>query len=271
MAYTPIDFVNEVTELDEDNMNHLEDGVKKSYNVSLIAISSTAPSEYSVGDKYFNTTTNLIYTATATGWGETGETPISDIFYIVFSTTCIYAYNGTTLIRVGGNPNSIEAPIGGEIDYVGVVDPLDTRWLIEDGRELSRAEYAELFEIIGTTFGVGDGVTTFNIPKIEGLVTVGLKTTDTDFDEIGKTGGGKGSYLPIQLSNSGFLDVHKTTLTKGYPNWENYRINYTGSEATLSNESAWGTAMECVNNASGVSGNGNLQPYTVRNKIIRVK
>ena len=37
-------------------------------------------------------------------------------------------------------------------------------WLLCDGRAISRETYAELFNIIGTQFGVGDGSTTFNLP-----------------------------------------------------------------------------------------------------------
>ena len=40
-------------------------------------------------------------------------------------------------------------------------------WLICDGRELDREEYAELFAIIGTSFGAGDGKTTFNLPNFK--------------------------------------------------------------------------------------------------------
>jgi len=42
-------------------------------------------------------------------------------------------------------------------------------WLIYDGRELDREEYAELFAIIGTSFGAGDRKTTFNLPNFEEL------------------------------------------------------------------------------------------------------
>lgn len=37
-------------------------------------------------------------------------------------------------------------------------------WLICDGRELDREEYAELFATIGTSYGAGDRKTTFNLP-----------------------------------------------------------------------------------------------------------
>ena len=42
------------------------------------------------------------------------------------------------------------------------------RWLFCDGREISRTDYPELFEAIGTTYGEGDGTTTFNIPDRRG-------------------------------------------------------------------------------------------------------
>jgi microcystin-dependent protein len=43
------------------------------------------------------------------------------------------------------------------------------RWLFCDGRSLSRTKYKELFEAIGTRYGKGDGVNTFNIPDRRGL------------------------------------------------------------------------------------------------------
>src|SRR5690554_1315827 len=48
--------------------------------------------------------------------------------------------------------------------YAGKVPPTD--WAICDGADLPRARYARLFEIIGTSFGAGDGETTFNLPNI---------------------------------------------------------------------------------------------------------
>jgi hypothetical protein len=77
-------------------------------NIELIAVSDTEPAECSYGDKYFNTTDNLIYTAIATDtWSEDGEEPIEGIFYVVFGEQSSYAYNGTTLISVGGGTEDI--------------------------------------------------------------------------------------------------------------------------------------------------------------------
>lgn len=47
-------------------------------------------------------------------------------------------------------------------------------WLLCDGQAVSRTDYAALFALIGTNFGVGDGVTTFNVPDYRGKFLRGL-------------------------------------------------------------------------------------------------
>ena len=70
-------------------------------------------------------------------------------------------------------------------------------WLIADGREVSRTTYAELFAAIGTTYGAGNGSTTFNLPDMRGKVAVGRDSADTDFNALGKTGGAKTHTLTV--------------------------------------------------------------------------
>ena len=41
-------------------------------------------------------------------------------------------------------------------------------WILCDGRTLSRIDYSDLFEAIGTQYGEGDGTTTFNVPNLSG-------------------------------------------------------------------------------------------------------
>jgi len=57
-------------------------------------------------------------------------------------------------------------PAGSLIDYAGTVEP--SGWLLCDGRAVSRTAYASLFSALGTSYGVGDGSTTFNIPDFRG-------------------------------------------------------------------------------------------------------
>lgn len=54
-------------------------------------------------------------------------------------------------------PVGIIAPFGGSTAPAG--------WLVCDGSAISRTTYADLFAVIGTTYGPGDGSTTFNLPE----------------------------------------------------------------------------------------------------------
>ena len=69
-------------------------------------------------------------------------------------------------------------------------------WLLCDGSLLEQSDYPELFEVIGTTYGYYSR-TDFRLPDIRGRVPVG-KSTDTDFNELGKTGGEKEVTLTVE-------------------------------------------------------------------------
>ena len=66
-----------------------------------------------------------------------------------------------------------------------------TSWLLCDGTAVSRTTYAALFAVISTTYGTGDGSTTFNVPNLKGKVPVGRDSADASFDTMGETGGAK--------------------------------------------------------------------------------
>lgn len=65
-------------------------------------------------------------------------------------------------------------PPGALLAYAGGTAPAG--WLIADGSEISRATYPALFEAIATTYGGGDGSTTFNLPDLRGRIPVGVGT-----------------------------------------------------------------------------------------------
>lgn len=104
-------------------------------------------------------------------------------------------------------------PVGSIQAFGGTVEP--EGWLICDGREVSRTTYAELFAIIGISFGEGDGVNTFNLPDLTGKFLRGVsKNADgTDRPESdpdrdyrtsingGSSGNNVGSYQADELKN----------------------------------------------------------------------
>lgn len=259
--------VNAINKVRDVDMNELKEVINDNETKVLLAVSSSAPATCDTGDIYFNTTDNLIYTATATDtWGSTGVAPTSNTIYLELTNQTAYAYNGTTLVSVGGGASG-----GGETLPIGTVLEFPTTdstkvpdgWLFCDGSAVSRTTYADLFAIIGTSFGAGDGSTTFNLPTKEGLVSVGIKSSDTDFDTIGETGGSKElqqhNHTLQDDNGNNFLGLISSAYT-GNNGW-----NVTNA-SSISNG---GTLLGRTTKNAGTGNSGNLQPYTVTNYIIK--
>ncbi len=91
--------------------------------------------------------------------------------------------------------SALLVPPGSVSAFAGISVP--GGWLNCDGSAIDRTIYADLFAAIGTTFGAGDGETTFNIPNLRGRNIIGLSPSETDFDALGETGGEKRHTLTI--------------------------------------------------------------------------
>ena len=63
---------------------------------------------------------------------------------------------------------------GESIMFSGPADKIPAGYLIEDGSAVGRVAYATLFAAIGTTYGAGNGATTFNLPDSRGEFWRGL-------------------------------------------------------------------------------------------------
>lgn len=135
-------------------------------------------------------------------------------------------------------------------------------WLICDGSAVSRTTYSNLFDVIGTSYGNGDGSTTFNLPNLKGRIPVGLDSNDNSFDTVGETGGEKTHTLTINEMPShshGFEGVNTGTTVTGETGNYPAKIN----QDTKPN---WpGNASYSV---GGGEAHNNLQPYIVMNYII---
>jgi hypothetical protein len=70
--------------------------------------------------------------------------------------------------------STYELPVGSITAYAGTNIP--TGYLNCDGSTVSRTVYADLFTAIGTTWGAGDGSTTFNIPDLRSATLRGVGT-----------------------------------------------------------------------------------------------
>ena len=71
------------------------------------------------------------------------------------------------------NTRQLKSELVGEVAFFARSTP-PSGWLKANGAAVSRTTYAALFDAIGTTFGVGDGRTTFNLPDLRGEFIRGL-------------------------------------------------------------------------------------------------
>lgn len=142
-------------------------------------------------------------------------------------------------------------------------------WLLCYGQAVSRTTYSALFSAIGTTYGSGDGSTTFNVPDLRGRVIAGQddmggtsadrltdQTGGIDGDTLGATGGAETHTLTVAQ-----LAAHTHTYA------ENQRV-----QVGLDN----GVAYDAENNGDFTTGStggdeahNNVQPTIVLNYIIK--
>lgn len=95
--------------------------------------------------------------------------------------------------------------IGEIIQFAGITIP--EGYLVCDGSAVSRSDYLDLFTLIGTTYGAGDGGTTFNLPDMSGRAGLGTNSTYT----IGSAGGSSTVVIDISAMPSHSHEIQSHT------------------------------------------------------------
>lgn len=126
-------------------------------------------------------TNKTLVSPTLTG---TATLPSTTSIGNVSSTEISYVDGVTSPIQTQINTNT---PVGMISIHAGADAPAG--WLLCQGQAVSRTTYSQLFGVVSTTYGSGDGSTTFNLPNLKGRVVVGIDSAQTQFDARGETGG----------------------------------------------------------------------------------
>ena len=92
-----------------------------------------------------------------------------------------------------GLGNVTQVPAGIVSAFVGVTAPAG--WLMCYGQAVSRTEYSALFTALSTTYGSGDGSTTFNVPDLRGRAIAGV-------DNMGGTAASRLTSTVLSTSNT---------------------------------------------------------------------
>ena len=137
--------------------------------------------------------------------------------------------------------------------YIWSAATAPSGWKLCDGSAISRTTFATLFAVIGTTYGAGDGSTTFNIPNLQSNVPIGASGTYA----LGSTGGEATHVLTTPE-----MPAHTHSFTSvSFPSGTFF---VTGSGTTTV------TAPASTTGSTGGGGaHNNLQPYLALNYIIK--
>lgn len=160
----------------------------------------------------------------------------------------------TTAFAMGAA--ALVMPSGALLQWPTATAP--TGFLLCSGAAVSRTIYAALFAVIGTTFGAGDGTTTFNLPDFDNRFAVGAG----DLYTVGATGGSKDAVVVSHThtaTDAGHTHGIAYSGTLGFEGGGGYGGTAFGGSVNQATQSS--TADITVSSA-GVSGtNANLPPY----------
>jgi len=187
--------------------------------------------------------------------------------------------------------NAINGLLGAGItvDYAGTAAP--SGWLMCYGQAVSRTTYAALFTAIGTTYGIGDGSTTFNLPDCRGRVIAGQddmggtsadrltnQTGGIDGDTLGAVGGAETHTLTEAQMPA---HTHTGTTSTDGDHSHSYQIlnpvtaggdtNSIRSDPATTTTGVSGSHSHTltINSTGGDGAHNNVQPTIIMNKIIK--
>jgi microcystin-dependent protein len=196
----------------------------------------------------------------------------------------LYNHSDAAFYLHGFYGNPYHVPLAAGLDYWGATTP-NSAFAFPVGQAISRTTYADLFALVGTTYGPGDGSTTFNLPDKTGRVSAmkessASRLTSTYFGgastSLGAVGGLDRHTLTISEIPSHTHSItdpghtHTTNgnfLKQGLVGSDYQGSSFLGSAPVVVNSATTGIS---VNNIGGGGAHSIVQPTIICNYIIRI-
>lgn len=218
-----------------------------------------------ISSNWANTTLSDMATALTGSVAADGQTPITGNLQMGGNKiTGMADGSAATDAATVGQLASVNSVVTGTIQMWPTTSA-PSGYLLCAGSAVSRTTYAALFAVIGTTFGTGDGSTTFNLPNYADRMPIGSGTIAAS---IGVTGGSKDAIVVSHthsITDPGHFHSYGGVQSQGLENGNS--ILATGGTSYSTNTKTTGISV----NTTGSSGtNANLPPYLGINFIIKV-
>lgn len=171
---------------------------------------------------------------------------------LIQGTPYVAVYNNTDgafyLQGFYGNPYNV--PLSAGMDYWGGTTAPNSSFAFPYGQAISRTTYATLFALMGTTYGTGDGSTTFNLPDKRGRASLGLdnmggtaasRVTTAGSGVDGTTAGSTGGAETKMLLRSDLPNVAPTATFSGTSQtWDlNQTVTQTETSGVAGGSGQW--------------------------------
>ncbi|MBP2663747.1 MAG: exported protein of unknown function [Firmicutes bacterium] len=165
------------------------------------------------------------------------------------------SFDGSGDLSITTSAGSLASiPTGTILPYAGSSAP--TGYLLCDGSAVSRTTYASLYSVVGTTYGTGDGSTTFNVPNLKDKFMLGKGAT---YATLATTGGEATHTLTVAEMPA---HTHTTTFIRD-------QCSGTSGNAVFGDEERDGTNDITSGSTGGGGAHNNMPPYIVVNYCIK--